>query len=109
MDFRRLIHWGPITALAIITVLFCVAITTIFMWLPPDNIPGVLHLLVFCIWVFNILKNFFKAVFMGPGHVPFKWKPVGFVITEEIGGDDWMMMGNMMALGNIYIYTIIFL
>ena len=76
MRKNRLCHWGPITALSIITVLFIISTSTFLVWCPPYDLFGVIHAGVFMFWVVNIFHHFFKAIFIGPGHVPFKWKPV---------------------------------
>ena len=72
----RLLHPGPIFALSIISFCFMTSIITILSWLPPNNLKNIVNALLFQFWVVNILKNFFKACFIGPGYVDFKWKPV---------------------------------
>lgn len=71
----RLLHWGPITALSIIFILFASAVLADIAWYPPSSTGGALHLAIFCSWVFMILRNFFKAAFDGPGLVPIGWRP----------------------------------
>ena len=73
---KRLLHPGPIFALSIISFCFLTSIITIISWLPPNNLKNILNAALFHFWVANILKNFFKACFIGPGHVDFKWTPV---------------------------------
>jgi len=84
MQKNRIFHWGPITALTIITVLFSTSVLTFLIWCPPDDLFGVLHSLIFLTWVINIFHHFFKAMYIGPGHIPFKWKP------QEEGGSDYL-------------------
>lgn len=72
----RLLHWGPIVALTIIIVLYLFSLLTVFVWFPPDNAVGIFNLILLCVWLYLILKNFLKAAFLGPGHLPYQWKPV---------------------------------
>lgn len=71
----RLLHWGPIVALTIIIVLYLFSLLTVFVWFPPDNAVGIFNLILLCVWLYLILKNFLKAAFLGPGHLPYQWKP----------------------------------
>ena len=73
---KRLLHWGPITALTIIFLLLCVSCLVILVWIPPEDTITTVHAILFAVWVTLILKNFFKAAFLGPGLIPFKWFPV---------------------------------
>ena len=73
---NRLCHWGPIAALTIITFLFCVSTLTFIIWCPPTDTVAIVHSFIFMFWVISIFRNFFKAMYLGPGHVPFRWKPV---------------------------------
>lgn len=74
-QIRRLLHWGPIIALSIIIFLFSCTLIANLSWYPPNSSLGLLHLAIFCSWVFMILREFFKAAFDGPGYVPIGWRP----------------------------------
>lgn len=82
-EFKRLLHWGPITALTIITVLFVCALLATLSWYPPTDLGGLAHLGIFCVWVYLILREFFKASFDGPGLVPLGWRPVRNAVLCE--------------------------
>lgn len=75
----RVLHWGPLLALSIIT---CITITTLhitLMWLPPlSSFSAALNHLVFLTLVGSTLYNFFCAMFIGPGYVPPGWQPDDF-------------------------------
>lgn len=71
----RLFHPGPLFALSIISFCFICSIITILSWLPPGNLQNFINTAIFHFWVLNILKNFFKSAFIGPGHLQFQWEP----------------------------------
>ena len=72
-------HWGPLTALTIITVVTVSSTySALQLWgLPPSRVryfrlPNFVFMYV---WLVLILKNFYQAL-KGPGYVPLEWKPV---------------------------------
>lgn len=75
-NFRRFLHWGPITALGIIK---CITLTTLYMnsmWWPPNSsllafINQVTFLLLSSVATFNYVM----ATLTGPGLLPKKWMP----------------------------------
>lgn len=73
---RQLIHWGPIVALTIILFISGTAVHCMMMYWPLYTDGGIIHFLVFLMWIFLILYNYFLAAFKGPGFVPYEWKPV---------------------------------
>lgn len=77
MAFRRLLHIGPIIALFVTFSCYTVSIIDSYVWLlpPQKSTSGILNLLVLTIWLALILRNFFSAVFLGPGFVPNGWRP----------------------------------
>lgn len=77
MVLRRLLHVGPIVALFVTFVCYCVAVIDSYLWLlpPQSSKSGKLNLLVLSIWLGLILRNFFNAVFLGPGFIPLGWRP----------------------------------
>ena len=84
-NLKQLIHPGPIVALSIITICSTVTIVLIFEqhnWGPFDNeqpqgdlLSLVFSLSFFLLWPFLTLRNYFKAVFLGPCLVPLEWRP----------------------------------
>ena len=44
-----------------------------------------MHFLVFLLWNFLTLYNYFLSAFKGPGFVPLEWRPVSIysVISEQ--------------------------
>jgi len=76
MTYRRLLHWGPCAALTVIFSLTSLSVCTFLAWCPPTTTFSLLNCVSFYLWVFLILKNFFKASFIGPGQLPYRWKPV---------------------------------
>jgi len=74
---KRLLHFGPILALFIIFSCSIVAIIDCILWTwkPNESWFGKIQLFFFILWVSLILRNFFLAVFVGPGLVPLGWKP----------------------------------
>lgn len=71
-----LLHWGPLTALSIITVLFIASVYASLVWWPPVNFTGVANIFLLVVFLLCIVFNFVKAAWLGPGYVPFQWKPV---------------------------------
>jgi len=77
MTCRRLLHWGPIAALTVIFSLCTLSICTFLAWCPPttEDTFSQINFFTFYFWVFLILRNFFKASSLGPGHLKYRWKP----------------------------------
>lgn len=76
----RILHWGPLMSLFIIffvslTSLYCVINDLVFCDL--SNI--ILQFFGICFCVYNILKFYLKSIFIGPGFVPYGWKPVSYI------------------------------
>jgi len=72
----RLLHWGPVLALTVTAIISWSSFMCLLEYCPVTSTAAVLNLLVFLLWNFLILYNFFLAVFVGPGYVPLGWKPV---------------------------------
>jgi len=74
---RRLCHPGPVIALSIVFICFTVSLVDSMIWLcpPSRSLLGKLNVCLLVLWLVLILGNFFRAVFIGPGYVPKKWKP----------------------------------
>ncbi|XP_014676703.1 PREDICTED: palmitoyltransferase ZDHHC6-like [Priapulus caudatus] len=74
--WRQLLHWGPLLALFVITVISTTTINCILMYWPPLlSIGGFMHMSVFMGWNLLTLSNFFLGLYDGPGFVKFGWKP----------------------------------
>ena len=78
-SITRLIHFGPLIALSIIFICYCVAVIDTMLWFLPTSgnksFYGKLNVLVLTVWLTLILGNFFRALLIGPGYVPLKWHP----------------------------------
>lgn len=74
--FRQLLHWGPLVALSIIFFISATTTNCLMMYWPLYTDRGTINFLVFLMWNFLTLYNYFLAAFKGPGFVPFNWKPV---------------------------------
>jgi len=73
----RLLHWGPLTAIAIIKWIILVTLYCNTMWYPPaDSILGFLYTSVFLMFSGLTMYHFFLASFIGPGYLPLGWTPV---------------------------------
>jgi palmitoyltransferase len=74
---RGVCHWGPILALSIIITLFVTGLYAMTLVYPPwRSFGSMLQLCIYLTWLFLILMNFLKAIWLGPGYVPLKWTPV---------------------------------
>ncbi|XP_074647885.1 palmitoyltransferase ZDHHC6-like [Tubulanus polymorphus] len=72
---RRTLHWGPLLALFIIFTISAMSIICDMMWWPVSAPGGTINLIVYVMWLYLTLYNFFCAMGIGPGHVPYGWKP----------------------------------
>ncbi|XP_045493992.1 palmitoyltransferase ZDHHC6-like [Colias croceus] len=74
--FRRLLHWGPISVLAIIKLITWAMVHLMSMWWPPHvSLGAALHSLMFLSLAALTLYYFLQALLEGPGYVPMGWKP----------------------------------
>ncbi|CAB3222802.1 unnamed protein product [Arctia plantaginis] len=74
--FRRLLHWGPISVLAIIKLITWSMVHLLGMWWPPHgSFGGALHAGIFLMLAGTTLYYFLQSLLEGPGHVPLGWKP----------------------------------
>uniref|UniRef100_A0A0A9Z6P4 Palmitoyltransferase n=2 Tax=Lygus hesperus TaxID=30085 RepID=A0A0A9Z6P4_LYGHE len=74
--FKRVCHWGPLTALAIIKIVSYMMVHCSNMLLPPTlSLHGFLNMVVFLMFSGLTLYNFFSAMVEGPGYLPLKWAP----------------------------------
>eukprot|EP00731_Ephydatia_muelleri_P005664 Em0002g1840a len=75
---RRVLHWGPLIALTIITIVtISGSYSAIQLWARPKHRVTFFrwpNFIVMYAWLFLILKNFYQALH-GPGSLPRGWKP----------------------------------
>lgn len=71
----RLLHWGPIVALSIVSSISAFTILCHVEWWPLQTKGAFVDMFVFLLWNFLTLFNFFRAAFKGPGLVPYGWTP----------------------------------
>ncbi|XP_029204999.2 palmitoyltransferase ZDHHC6-like isoform X2 [Acropora millepora] len=72
---RSICHYGPLLALSIIITLFLCGLYCTLLWFPPwASIAGAIHVTVFVSWVTLIIKYFLKAIWLGPGYLPLRWR-----------------------------------
>ncbi|OXB61999.1 hypothetical protein ASZ78_006706 [Callipepla squamata] len=75
-ELRRLCHWGPLVALAVVIVCSATAIADAVLWYwPLDTAGGSVNFIMLLNWTVMILYNYFNAMFVGPGYVPLGWTP----------------------------------
>lgn len=72
---RQLLHWGPIIALSVIFMISFTGMRCLLMWWPLHTPGGVIHLCIYCMWMFLVLYNYLLSAFKGPGFVPKGWRP----------------------------------
>ena len=77
----QIFHFGPLIAIFLISFITSLGFICLVQWWPADmnNDPlSVLHMSLYLTWPIIIFYNYFNAVFLGPGFVPYQWKPVSF-------------------------------
>ncbi|KAF4532822.1 hypothetical protein B566_EDAN002673 [Ephemera danica] len=73
---RRVCHWGPLTAFAIIKSVSLMTVYCSRMWWPPESsLGGFLHMCLFLAFSALTIFNFLSAIYVGPGFLPPGWKP----------------------------------
>lgn len=74
--FKRVCHWGPLTALGIIKIISYTMVHCSNMLLPPtQSFAGFLNMATFLIDSGLSIYNLLSAMFEGPGYLPLKWCP----------------------------------
>ncbi|CAH2243678.1 palmitoyltransferase ZDHHC6-like isoform X2 [Pararge aegeria] len=72
----RLLSWGPLTILSIMSFLtYMVFYFAEMWWVPTESVGGMIHISVYCLMTAGSLYWFFTASFTGPGCVPKGWTP----------------------------------
>ena len=64
-------------ALGIIASITLTTINCHLEWWPLRTFGAFVDMTVFLAWNALTLYNFFRAAFVGPGHTPYGWEPVG--------------------------------
>lgn len=84
---RRLCHWGPAVALAVVAVCSATAMADAALWYwPLDTAGGSVNFVMLLNWTVMILYNYFSAMFVGPGYVPLGWTPVSAALRPPRPG-----------------------
>ncbi|KAL8612465.1 hypothetical protein ACOMHN_058593 [Nucella lapillus] len=74
--WRQVTHWGPLVAISTTLTITCTTLNCLTMiWPPFSTFFAFINLLIFMGCVTMILVTFFKAVFKGPGFIPYGWRP----------------------------------
>ncbi|CAG9765258.1 unnamed protein product [Ceutorhynchus assimilis] len=73
--FKRLCHWGPLTAIGIIKLVTASTIHCSGMWWPSTTFGGFINTLCFMSLSGLTLFNLLSAMYHGPGYLPLKWTP----------------------------------
>lgn len=73
--FKRLCHWGPLTAIGIVKLVTGATIHCSGMWWPASSLGGFLNTLCFMSLSGLTLFHLLSAMFHGPGYLPLGWKP----------------------------------
>ena len=74
-SFRRLLNFGPLFALFLIFYIAIVTVYTTLLWWPWSSPGSAVNLSSFVLIVCNILYNYLRAVYVGPGYLPIGWEP----------------------------------
>ncbi|CAB3410081.1 unnamed protein product [Caenorhabditis bovis] len=72
---NRMMHWGPLFALFLISYIGIVTTFFNIQWLPLNTILGFINQMIFLQWNFFTIGNLLAASYVGPGYVPKRWKP----------------------------------
>ena len=70
---QSILHWGPLTALFLITILVISTTYCSVQLYPVNFLQGTLLLVGWWLWVALILFFFFKAMYTGAGKLPLGW------------------------------------
>ena len=84
ISMLRMLHWGPLLAISVIS---CISISTIIcalQWWPVHTLGGAVNMIVFLMWNVLTLYNLFTAAIIGPGYVPYGWKPVSMFMHLSV-------------------------
>lgn len=73
---KKVFHWGPLTALALIKIITLMTIHCSRQWMPPqESLLGAINFLLFSSLSGSTLYHFINAIYEGPGFLPLKWMP----------------------------------
>ncbi|XP_046743875.1 palmitoyltransferase ZDHHC6 [Diprion similis] len=83
--FKRICHWGPLTALGIIKIITLMTIHCSRQWWPPEeSISGAVYFLCFFSLSGSTLYHFISSIYEGPGYLPLKWTPEQISDTQYL-------------------------
>lgn len=75
--YRKVFHWGPLSALGIVKLVSWTTINSTIQWLPfTESVLGAANACLFFLLAFLTIYNFLCAISVGPGFVPLQWHPV---------------------------------
>ncbi|CAO1419349.1 unnamed protein product, partial [Diamesa hyperborea] len=76
-NLKRFYHIGPITTIIIIKSITIQTLYLNSMWYPPQSsIGGFINQTIFIVLSALTAFNFFMAAIVGPGWIPYGWKPI---------------------------------
>uniref|UniRef100_F1L4J0 Palmitoyltransferase n=1 Tax=Ascaris suum TaxID=6253 RepID=F1L4J0_ASCSU len=81
---RRLLHWGPIIAMAITLSIGISATYLHLQWWPLNSVGSFLHLSLFLLFNYLVFSNLAQSAFIGPGYVPLAWSPPSVEFTSHL-------------------------
>lgn len=75
---KQLLHFGPLIASFLIIYITSTGFYCLMsIWPPNSKDPAsIINFLIYITWPLIIFYNYLNAVFIGPGFVPDKWRPV---------------------------------
>ena len=73
MGVRSIWHWGPLTALGIVGVVFYATIEALRVGIYDGSVSMTILTSIWGLCTVGLLYNFFKALYTGPGTLPLGW------------------------------------
>ncbi|XP_008549087.1 palmitoyltransferase ZDHHC6 [Microplitis demolitor] len=83
--FKKVFHWGPLTALAIIKIITTMTIyCSRQWWSPKESLLAAANFLLFFSLSGSTIYHFMSAIYEGPGYLPLRWKPENMNDTKYL-------------------------
>ncbi|KAH0568835.1 palmitoyltransferase ZDHHC6 [Cotesia glomerata] len=83
--FRKIFHWGPLTALAIIKIITTMTIyCSRQWWSPKEGFLAAANFLLFFSLSGSTIYHFMSAIYEGPGYLPLGWRPENINDTKYL-------------------------
>ncbi|XP_074105464.1 palmitoyltransferase ZDHHC6 [Cotesia typhae] len=83
--FRKIFHWGPFTALAIIKIITTMTIyCSRQWWSPKEGFLAAANFLLFFSLSGSTIYHFMSAIYEGPGYLPLGWRPENINDTKYL-------------------------